>query len=217
MIKTPVEDLTSERRRVIAGTAIVAIVVVGVVQVTIWQLAVVAGWVTGAAVLLLWTWIPIFGLDAHATKSLSIREDNSRGAARGLLVGSATASLIGVMCALLAAKRTDNHTLEILLTIGSILTIIVSWLTIQTVFTLRYAHRYYLPPVGGIGFPGDDKPNYHDFAYVSFTVGMTFQVSDNEINSPAIRRIVLQQALLAYLFGAVIIAVAINLIAGIVA
>ena len=68
---------------------------------------------------LLWTWIPILALDANATKALSIREDDSRGAARGLLVGSATASLIGVMCALLAAKRTDNRTLEILLTTGN--------------------------------------------------------------------------------------------------
>lgn len=201
----------------IVGAVILVIVVLAVVQVAIWQLAVVTGWVIGASVGLLWTWIPIFGLDASTTKALSIREDNSRTAARGLLVGSATASLIGVMCALLAAKRTDDQTTEILLTIGSILTVIVSWLTIQTVFTLRYAHRYYLAPVGGITFPGGEAPNYHDFAYVSFTVGMTFQVSDTEINSPTVRRIVLQQALLAYVFGAVIIAVSINLIASIVA
>ncbi len=102
-----------------------------------------------------------------------------------------------------------------LLTVGSILTVIVSWLTIQTVFTLRYAHRYYLTPAGGIGFPGDNPPDYHDFAYVSFTIGMTFQVSDTQIESPTIRRIVLQQALLAYLFGVVIIAVVINIVAGI--
>ncbi len=217
MSKSRVEDLTSERRRVIVGAFIIVGVALGVAQVALWQLAVVAGWVTGASVVLLWTWIPIHGLNARATKALSTREDNSRGATRGLLVGSATASLVGVACALLAAKRTDSQTLQILLTIGGVLTIIVSWLTIQTVFTLRYAHRYYLAPVGGIGFPGNEEPNYHDFAYVSFTVGMTFQVSDTDVTSPTIRRIVLQQALLAYVFGAVIIAVSINLIASIVA
>ena len=196
------------------GALIVAIVAVGVAQFGPWQLAIIAGWVAGSSVVLLWTWIPILKLDAKATQSLSIREDDSRGAARGLLVGSATSSLIGVMSALLAAKRTDDRTMQILLTTGSVLTIIVSWLTIQTVFALRYAHRYYLTPVGGINFPGDREPDYHDFAYISLTVGMTFQVSDTEISTPAVRRIVLQQALLAYLFGAVIIGVAINLIAG---
>ena len=211
-----VAGLPSERRRVMVGALIVAIVAVGVLQVEPWQLAVIAGWVAGATIMLLWTWIPILKLDAKATQSLSIREDDSRGAARGLLVGSATASLIGVMSALLAAKNTDDRTLQILLTTGSVLTIVVSWLTIQTVFALRYAHRYYLTPVGGINFPGDKEPDYHDFAYISLTVGMTFQVSDTEISTPAVRRIVLQQALLAYLFGAVIISVAINLIAGLV-
>ena len=191
----------------------VAIVAVVVVQVAPWQLAIITGWVAGSSVVLLWTWIPILKLDAHATRALSIREDDSRSAARGLLVGSATASLIGVMSALLAAKRTDDRTMQVLLTTGSVLTIFVSWLTIQTVFALRYAHRYYLTPVGGINFPGVDEPDYHDFAYISLTVGMTFQVSDTEISTPAIRRIVLQQALLAYVFGAVIIGVAINLIA----
>ena len=199
------------------GALIVATVAVAVVQCGPWQLAIIAGWVAGSSVVLLWTWIPILKLDAKATMSLSIREDDSRGAARGLLVGSATSSLIGVMSALLAAKRTDDRTMQILLTTGSVLTIIVSWLTIQTVFALRYAHSYYLTPVGGINFPGEKEPDYHDFAYISLTVGMTFQVSDTEISTQAVRRIVLQQALLAYLFGAVIIGVAINLIAGLMA
>ncbi|MCE9623315.1 MAG: DUF1345 domain-containing protein [Actinomycetia bacterium] len=214
MTKNVVDSLPSERRRVIVGAVVVLLVAVAVVQAAPWQLAIVAGWVAGASVVLLRTWIPILALDAQATQLLSIREDDSRTATRGLLVASATASLIGVMCALLEASRTPTRTMEILLTTGSVLTIIVSWLTIQTVFALRYAHRYYLAPVGGITFPGDDAPNYHDFAYISLTVGMTFQVSDTEITSPTIRRIVLQQALLAYVFGAVIIAVAINLIAG---
>ena len=191
--------------------------VVGLVvaQLALWQLAIVAGWIAGATTVLLWTWIPIFGLDAEATAALSIREDNSRTAARGLLVGSASASLVGVMCALFAASQDRSSTIELLLTVGAVMTVVVSWLTIQTVFTLRYAHRYYLAPVGGIDFPGSKSPSYHDFAYVSFTIGMTYQVSDTEISSPVIRRLALQQALLAYVFGVVIIAVVINIVAGI--
>ncbi len=212
--KTTTATPTSERRRVLVGGVIGVAVAMVVAQFALWQLAVVSGWIIGALAVLLWTWIPILGLDANTTKVLSTREDNSRAAARGLLVGSATASLIGVMAALSAASHTQSQTIEVLLTVGSVLTVVVSWLTIQTVFALRYAHRYYLDPTGGISFPGDHRPDYHDFAYVSFTIGMTFQVSDTQIEAPAIRRLVLQQALLAYLFGVVIIAIVINIVAG---
>ena len=215
MTKARGVTVTSERRRVIVGAVIALVVGLVVAQFALWQLAVVAGWVAGASTVLVWTWIPILPLDAEATAALSVREDNSRGAARGLLVGSATASLVGVLCALFAASQDRSQTINLLLTVGSVLTVVVSWLTIQTVFMLRYAHRYYLSPVGGIDFPGTKTPSYHDFAYVSFTIGMTYQVSDTEINSPTIRRLALQQALLAYVFGVVIIAVVINIVAGI--
>jgi uncharacterized membrane protein len=84
------------------------------------------------------------------------------------------------------------------------------------VFTLRYAHEYYTEPVGGIDFKTDEPPDYQDFAYVAFTIGMTFQVSDTDVQGRKIRRTVLKHSLLSYLFGAVILAVLINVIAGIV-
>ena len=84
----------------------------------------------------------------------------------------------------------------------------------HTVFALRYAHEYYTPPVGGIDFKTDKElPDYLDFGYVAFTVGMTFQVSDTDIQAANPRRTVMRQALLAYLFGAVILAVVVNVIA----
>jgi uncharacterized membrane protein len=96
----------------------------------------------------------------------------------------------------------------------------VSWLLVHTVFTLRYAHRYYAGGEGtelrGIDFGGDEEPCYQDFAYVGFTVGMTYQVSDTAMKTGALRRVVLGHALLSYLFGAVIIATAINVIAGLI-
>ena len=85
---------------------------------------------------------------------------------------------------------------------------------VHTVFTLRYAHEYYRPPVGGIDFKSSDQPpDYRDFAYVAFTVGMTFQVSDTDVQDLIVRRTVLGHALLGYLFGAVIIAITINVVA----
>ena len=89
-----------------------------------------------------------------------------------------------------------------------------SWIVLHTILTLRYARLYYSNPKGGIDFKQDGDPTFRDFAYVAFTVGMTFQVSDTDIGKPAIRETVLRHALLSFIFGAVIIAITINLVAG---
>src|SRR5262249_3328367 len=78
---------------------------------------------------------------------------------------------------------------------------------------LRYARGYYSEPPGGIEFNESEPPTYLDFAYLSFTMGMTFQVSDTNITSKPIRRIALHHALLSYLFGAVLLAIIINVVA----
>ena len=90
----------------------------------------------------------------------------------------------------------------------------LSWLLVHTVFTLRYALLYYTGRDGGIDFNQSAPPCYSDFAYLAFTLGMTFQVSDTDLKTPNIRRTALRQALLSYLFGAVILAATVNLIAG---
>jgi uncharacterized membrane protein len=79
---------------------------------------------------------------------------------------------------------------------------------------LRYAELYYAGTRGGVDFNQDEPPRYLDFAYLSFTIGMTFQVSDTNLQAPSIRATALRQALVSYLFGAVILASMINLIAG---
>ena len=93
---------------------------------------------------------------------------------------------------------------------------LLSWAVVHTVFALRYAHLYYTDTPGGIDFKQEPMPDYHDFAYVAFTVGMTFQVSDTDINTRPMRRAILRHALLSWLFGAIIVAMTINLIAGLV-
>ena len=91
---------------------------------------------------------------------------------------------------------------------------IVSWLAINVDFTLRYAHLFYSDPVGGVDFNGVDEPDYRDFAYLAFTIGMTYQVSDTNLLTSRFRRVLLSHALLSYLFGVVIIAAVINVSAG---
>jgi uncharacterized membrane protein len=85
---------------------------------------------------------------------------------------------------------------------------------VQTVFISHYARLYYSHPAGGIDFNQDARPRYSDFAYLAFTIGMTFQVSDTSLQTSAFRAVALRQALLSYLLGAVILATTINLVAG---
>jgi uncharacterized membrane protein len=84
-------------------------------------------------------------------------------------------------------------------------------------FTLRYASLYYGHPVGGIDFNEETQPRYSDFAYLAFTLGMTFQVSDTDIKTHDLRMSVLRHALLSYLFGALILAGSVNLISSLAA
>jgi uncharacterized membrane protein len=84
---------------------------------------------------------------------------------------------------------------------------------VHTVYTLRYADLYYSPPQGGIDFKEKDPPDYHDFAYVALTIGMTYQVSDTDLQRKAIRRTAVRHALLSFVFGAVIVAITINVVA----
>ncbi len=118
--------------------------------------------------------------------------------------------------ALKKATESDDGSQQALLTIAAIAAVVVSWFAVHTDFTLRYAHAYYTPPVGGIEFAGVDRPDYLDFAYVAFTVGMCYQISDTAMLTVPFRRTLLRHALLSYLFGAVIVAVVINVVAGLV-
>jgi len=131
-----------------------------------------------------------------------------------LLLGAAVGSLLGVGFALHKAARSDD-TMEAMLTAIALSTVVLSWLVVNTVYALRYAHLYYEAPVGGIDFP-EGPPDYYDFAYLAFTIGMTYQVSDTGLLSKRFRRTLLGHAMLSYLFGTVIIATLINTVAGFV-
>ena len=94
-----------------------------------------------------------------------------------------------------------------------------SWIMLHTIFTFHYAHLYYSkikgdPAVSGLDFPSEKNPDYIDFVYFSFIIGMTFQVSDVTINSRIIRRTVLAHSLLAFALNTFVVALTINLIAG---
>lgn len=175
--------------------------------------AVLIGWDVLALVFCAWTWSTIWRLDASATASHANQEDPNRKQADLVLLGAALASLIAVGAVLFGAghARGDTKYLQAALAVASVF---VSWVLVHTVFTLRYAQLYYADPVGGIDFNETDPPQYSDFAYLAFTVGMTFQVSDTDIQSKYIRRAALRHAWFSFPLGTVIIATSINLVSG---
>jgi uncharacterized membrane protein len=203
----------SAGRRVTAAVVIGLVVGVVVALFAAWPVALTVAWDAAAALFLATVWLHVGGLNPRATQAHATREDPGRVGAGLLLLAAAVASLIGTAFDLLRASQADRG-LRFLLTLVAIGTVVMSWAVVQSVFTLRYAHEYYMAPVGGIDFKTtDEAPDYRDFAYVAFTVGMTFQVSDTDVQTWKIRRTVLRHALLSYLFGAVIIAVTINIVA----
>ena len=122
------------------------------------------------------------------------------------------ASLVGIGLDLFKASGAHTGGRVVLLAVA-VGTVALSWSVVHTLFALRYAVEYYTPPVGGIDFKSDEHPDYGDFAYFAFTVGMTFQVSDTDVQVHKIRRTVLRHTLLSYVFGAVIVTVLVNVIA----
>ena len=177
-----------------------------------WQAAVLVGWVVAATTNLCWTWFTVAPLDPKATRVHANVEDPSQRLSESLVVVAAVALLAAVGLLLIRAGQAHGATKAYLIAVG-ILAVIASWATAHTVFTLRYARTYYRGHAGGIDFNEGDPPAYLDFAYLAFTIGMTFQVSDTDLTTKPIRRIALAHALLSYLFGAVILALSINVVA----
>lgn len=207
---------SSERRRVAVSACCGFTSGAVAAFVTVWQLAVLVGWVVMASVLLVSVWLEIGHLDAVTTARVATREDDSRAAARAVLVAASVLSLGAIVAALHRASSASVG-LEVALTAASLLAVVVSWLVVNTVFVLRYAHLVYGgATVGGVEFPGGEAPRYRDFAYLGFTVGMTFQVSDTPITDGTFRATVLRHALLSYMFSIATIAMTINVVSGFV-
>lgn len=199
----------STRTRVLAAAGVGAVVGAVVGLSAPWRYALMAGWMTGSTVLLVWNWLTIWPMDGPTTKSHALREDPGRRGLHLVVILASLASLAAV--SILLVKSAGNHILDSAL---GFLSVVLAWGVIHTIYTVRYAGAYYSDEPGGIDFNGDTAPQYSDFAYVSLSVGMTYQVSDTDLSSKAIRQMVLRHALLSFIFGAVILAATINIVAG---
>jgi uncharacterized membrane protein len=178
-----------------------------------WKYAAATGWDAIGAVFCGLVWLAVWPMSAAATAERATEEDLSRANTDVLILTASVVSLAAVTIVLNAAHHAHAPVRFVLAFLG-LLTVAVSWFTVHTIFMLRYALLYYAEPAGGIDFGSDEPPSYRDFAYLALTLGMTFQVSDTALRSSELRGTALRHALLSYLFGAIILAVAINLVAG---
>ena len=159
---------------------------------------------------------PVLKADGEATAEHSTYVDDSRATADLVLIAASVASLVAVVFGLVKAVQVGGAARGVIAA-TAVLTVVL--------FMDRRAHRLHAPirepvPRGGERIKefheGPRLPDYHDFAYVAFTIGMTFQVSDTDISSDKVRRAALRHSLLSYVFGIVIVAITINVLAGLV-
>ncbi len=179
-------------------------------------------WNSGVLCLLLLAWSVIVTAHPRQIKKRAQTQDTNRLFIAVLFVSAACASLLAVAFLLGTSNTLPPKQLGLHIALSGV-SMVFSWLVVHTVFTLRYAHYYYRPErktpnepnethVGGLDFPGEEQPDYLDFAYFAFVLGMTFQVSDVAITSRLIRRVALLHGLLSFWFYTFIVALSINII-----
>lgn len=195
---------------VMALVGVLTAVLVGVFAS--WAYAPSTGWAVACLVYLLWVWIAIRRLPPAETAAYARREDPGRLVSDVLVLAATVASFGGVALVLLEASKAHGF-LQALIVGLALLNLALSWFVVHTLYALRYARLYYRDRAG-VDFNENVPPRYLDFAYLAFTVGMTFQVSDTDITTVAIRRTIIRHALLSYLLGVLVLACTVNLVSG---
>jgi uncharacterized membrane protein len=176
----------------------------------------ILAWDIGAATFLVLLGFMIAGASPGRMESNARQQEEGEWTLFFLVVAGATASFAAILYEFGSVKGAppDVRNLKISVVVA---TLVLSWLLMQAVFSLRYAHEYYSrtgdagPVDGGLDFPSDDTPDYGDFIYFSVVLGMTFQVSDVQITSRKLRRLATLHGLLGFVFNTVIVALTVNL------
>lgn len=181
-------------------------------------------WIVFALTVIIMDWMAIFWSHPLEVRKIARLQDSSRYLLFLFVVTASVVSLAAIVFLLKSAKGQGAANVSSNVTLA-MAAVIVSWVLVHTIFTMRYAHLYYDTNSddgkprkgGGLLFPDESEPDYLDFAYFSFVIGMTFQVSDVEISSRLIRRHVLFHGLISFAFNTAIVALSINVISGMVA
>lgn len=184
------------------------------------------GWLIYSGVHISLMWVTILSSHPAEVRREVSGQDPSRVLSTLFVVVASFVSLFAILFLLQGARSTaswDNLTVHVILSFSSI---IGSWVLVHTVFTLRYAHMFYgqtqrnkddqSKRLRGLEFPNEPEPDYLDFTYFSFVLGMTFQVSDVTISSRKIRRLALVHGLLSFAFNTLLVALTINVVSGLI-
>jgi uncharacterized membrane protein len=180
----------------------------------------IIGWDVFGLTTLLLMWLGIYTADADRIRAVAASEDLSRLLSFVFVLVAAAASLLAVVLLLGTSHGLPPAVLARHIALSGV-AVVVSWLLVHTVFTLRYAHQYYDAnpdgsDMGGLEFPGGDKePNYLDIAYFAFVVGMTAQTADVSISGRPQRRLALLHGLISFAFNTALVALVINGVAGV--
>ena len=179
-------------------------------------------WNVGMISFLLATWTLMLQAKTKTMRRNAQSQDEGRLVILSLITAAACASILAIAFIL---KESKGQEINIIIphVILAVITIIGSWLLVHTIFAMHYAHEYYQDhqthsdtKAGGLDFPDDIEPDYWDFLYFSFVIGMTSQVSDVQITSRSLRRLSLMHGILSFFFNTSIVAMSINIIAGLI-
>lgn len=171
-----------------------------------WQLAPLAGWDV-FAVVLVGLILADFANDTAADTAKMARKDAINYSLLDGIVLLTSLASIGAEVVLISGKNAGTSHI-----IFGLISILLSWIVVHVLFSLRYAMLYYNDEEGGIDFNSKERPRFSDFAYLAFTIGMTYQVSDTAITDHKIRRAALMHAIISFVFGVMIIASTINFV-----
>jgi uncharacterized membrane protein len=200
--------------RLLLGFVLAAVVGLSLRAHALWT-ASLATYDTFAFAILGLIWVTVTLTPQDEIRAVAQRQDVGRTVIFIFVIIVACAALFAVAFLIRSGKPEEQHlSIHLLLALA---TIVLSWLLMHAVFGLRYAHRFYDDSAidaekhaGGLQFPEEDLPDYRDFAYFSFVIGMTCQVSDVDVTSREMRRLALLHGILSFGFNTVILALTIN-------
>lgn len=176
-----------------------------------WIYAPAVGWTVAALVYNFSVWAAIAPMDHLRTATHAQAEDPGQRISDLLILLAAVGSLAAVVLVIVGSKDVAGSA-RFLLAMLAMTCTAMSWLLVHTLFTLRYAEVYYEGEPGGISFNQEEPPQYTDIAYMAFSIGMTYQVSDTNITIRKMRSVALRHSLLSFVFGTGILATTINLV-----
>jgi uncharacterized membrane protein len=204
------------RPRLFISVAVGLIAIAVLFAITDWRTPtkLLTGWDIGLTLYLVLAFSLMARSDLHRLKRRAANQDEGSLVILFLIVAAAIASLAAIFAELGTTGGAARTPGQLLLATA---TVVMSWAFIHSIFALHYAHEFYGEgrdrKVGGMAFPDDQEPDYWDFTYFAFTIGMCAQVSDVTVSSKSIRRTVLLHSVISFLFNAALLALTVNIAA----